>query len=139
MAVDPVTGEPAVEHELQATSHNNFLYAERLPLFYWPVMATDLTKPNYYIDRVKFGDDRVFGTQVMFGLGSVPGAGDPRAARRNELDTGDGLVERSGLRFGDASSATSATTSSGFPDRPAASSTRGGSRSRAWTTWVRIV
>ena len=65
LAVDPVTGEPAVDHELQASSQNNFLYAEGIPLFYWPVMATDLTKPNYYIDRVKFGDDRVFGTQVM--------------------------------------------------------------------------
>jgi len=64
-AVDPETGEPAVEHRYRATSRNNFLFLSGLPVLYWPVMATDLVKPNYYLDSLRLKHDRVFGTQVM--------------------------------------------------------------------------
>lgn len=95
LAVDAMTGEPAVEHELRASAHNNFLYGEGLPLFYWPVMATDLTKPNYYIDRVQFGDDRVFGTRVMvdWDLYQVFGIREPPRGTDWRLST-DWLSER---------------------------------------------
>jgi lipopolysaccharide export system protein LptA len=64
-AVDPETGEPAVEHQYLATSRNNFLFFTGLPVLYWPVMATDLAKPNYYLDGLRLKHDNVFGTQVM--------------------------------------------------------------------------
>jgi len=64
-AVDPETGEPAVEHQYLATSRNNFLFLTGLPVLYWPVMATDLVKPNYYLDSLRLKHDNVFGTQVM--------------------------------------------------------------------------
>lgn len=64
IAVDPITGEAAVEHELRARSRNNFLYVSGLPVLYWPVIATDLTKPTFYVDRVRLGNDSVFGTKA---------------------------------------------------------------------------
>jgi len=64
-AVDPETGEPAVAHQYLATSRNNFLFLGGVPVLYWPVMATDLAKPNFYLDGLRVKHDNVFGTQVM--------------------------------------------------------------------------
>jgi hypothetical protein len=59
------TGAPVVDHQKMVTSRNNVIYLEQVPLFYWPVMATDLDKPNYYIDSIKVTSDLVFGTRVL--------------------------------------------------------------------------
>ena len=66
--VDPQTGETVVEHQLLATSRNNFIYAGGVPIFYWPLIATDLNKPTYYVDRIKVKSDGVFGTQIYLDL-----------------------------------------------------------------------
>lgn len=63
--LDLRTGEPAVEHDLMAKSHNNFLYVGGVPLLYWPVIATNLRQPNYYLERFSLKNDNVFGTQVL--------------------------------------------------------------------------
>jgi lipopolysaccharide export system protein LptA len=63
--VDPATGEAEIDHQLMATSRNNFLFLSQVPVFYWPVIATDLTKPTYYIDRIRIKSDRVFGQQLL--------------------------------------------------------------------------
>jgi hypothetical protein len=71
--VDPITGqplinpngEPQVEHQMLATSRNNFIYVGGVPVFYWPVIATDLTAPNYYLNGFRLKNDRVFGTGPM--------------------------------------------------------------------------
>ncbi|HEX3726039.1 MAG TPA: hypothetical protein VHV08_07335 [Pirellulales bacterium] len=71
--INPITGtpevdahgEPVIDHEKMAVSRNNFLYVEQVPVFYWPVLATDLDKPNYYVNSVQVMSDRVFGTRVM--------------------------------------------------------------------------
>ena len=65
LAKDPETDEPLVKHKMMATSRNNFIYLGGVPLFYWPVMATNLTSPSYYIDRLKIKSDSVYGAQVM--------------------------------------------------------------------------
>lgn len=62
--IDPRTGEPAVNHELLATSRNNFIYVGGLPIFYWPTIATDLKKPVYYINQLSVRSDNVFGFQT---------------------------------------------------------------------------
>jgi hypothetical protein len=62
--VDPVTGEQVIDHDRLATSTNNLLYLDEVPVFYWPWLATDLEDPRYFIKRVRFGIDEVFGTQV---------------------------------------------------------------------------
>jgi hypothetical protein len=59
------TGGPIIDHEKLATSRNNFLYIEQVPVLYWPFMATDLEKPNYYVNSINVRNDRVFGTQIL--------------------------------------------------------------------------
>jgi hypothetical protein len=63
--IDPQTNEAAVDHDMLATSYNNFLYVGGVPVFYWPAMATDLRQPSYYLQRFSLKNDSVFGTQVM--------------------------------------------------------------------------
>lgn len=62
---DPLTGRPIVDHQYLTTSHNNLLYVGGIPLLYWPVMATDLKKPTYYVDSFRLKNDSVFGLQVL--------------------------------------------------------------------------
>ncbi|QDU98035.1 hypothetical protein Pla8534_58960 [Lignipirellula cremea] len=64
-AIDPETGDVRVEHKLRASSRNNFLYLGGVPVLYWPVLETDLTKPTFYVDSVRVRSDSVFGTQFM--------------------------------------------------------------------------
>lgn len=64
-AIDPITRKPDVEHDFLATSSNNFLYVGGWPVLYWPTIATDLSKPTYYIDKIKIKNDNVFGTQIF--------------------------------------------------------------------------
>ena len=114
-AIDPNTGDPAVQHELQAKSHNNFVYAGGWPLLYWPVMATDLTKPNYYVDRVQLGSDRVFGNQVRVDWDAYQILGHSRTSRRDEMVGIHGLAERAGFRSGLEVQLRSTRTCLGFP------------------------
>jgi lipopolysaccharide export system protein LptA len=63
--VDPATGEPAVEHDLLATSRNNFLYLGQVPVFYWPFLASNLRKPTFYVNGATVKSDTIFGQQVF--------------------------------------------------------------------------
>ena len=65
VAVDPNTGDPLVNREQLVTGRNNFVYVGGVPIFYWPFLATDLTKPTLYLDRVAVKNDDVFGTQLL--------------------------------------------------------------------------
>ena len=65
---DPFTGQPAagaVDHQLFATSRSTLAYVGGIPVFYWPVLTTDLLKPNFYVDHIRFGSDSIFGTQAI--------------------------------------------------------------------------
>jgi hypothetical protein len=62
--VDPATREVAVDHQLMSTSRNNFLYLGGVPVFWWPLMATDLTEPSFYVESLRLSNDRIFGTQI---------------------------------------------------------------------------
>ena len=79
--INPFTGEPEIAHRQLAESQGNFRLCTRgIPVFYWPTIATDLTKPSFFIDGVRVGNDDIFGTQVMvdldayqlFGLRNAP-------------------------------------------------------------------
>ncbi len=73
-------GEPIIDTKQLATSRNNRVYIEQIPVFYWPLMATNLEKPNFYIDDLMIKNDSVFGTQVyvdndayqLFGFDNPP-------------------------------------------------------------------
>ncbi len=64
VTIDPETGDPAIEHEYMATSRNNLVYVAGIPLLYWPVMATNLEKPSFYLDSLRIRNDNVFGLQI---------------------------------------------------------------------------
>lgn len=98
--IDPKTGAPQIDHQLLAESRDNYIYLAGVPVFYWPVLATDLTKPTYYVDRVRLKSDRVFGQQVLVDLDmyQLLGITDPIEGTRWGVST-DFLSER-GLALG---------------------------------------
>jgi hypothetical protein len=61
---DPQTCLPAVRHERLATASNNVIFIECVPVFYWPMISTDLSEPTYYIRTARINQDNVYGTQV---------------------------------------------------------------------------
>jgi hypothetical protein len=63
--LDYETGEPAVEHHRMATATENVLYLGSLPVFYWPVIATNLEEPTFYLRRIRLKNDSVMGTQIF--------------------------------------------------------------------------
>ncbi len=64
-----------------ATSRNNFVYLAGLPVAYWPVFSSNVSKPSFYLTGLKAKNDDIFGTQVMadfdmlqlLGIGEVSG------------------------------------------------------------------
>lgn len=60
---DPVTGAPPSQR--LATSQNNFLYLGGVPVFYWPVIATNLEDPTFYLKRIRGKHDSIFGLQIL--------------------------------------------------------------------------
>ncbi len=77
---DPRTGQVVANHSQMAESSGNFVYLRGIPVFYWPTIATDLSKPSFFIDRVRVGNDNIFGTQLgvdldayqLFGVRNPP-------------------------------------------------------------------
>jgi hypothetical protein len=78
--LDPNSSEQ-VDHSLLVTSRNNFVYVGGMPVFYWPALTTDATKPTFYVDQIKAKNDNVFGAQILvdwdtyqvFGLRPIEG------------------------------------------------------------------
>ena len=99
-AVNPANGEPQVDHRFLATARNNSIYLFENPIFYWPVIATDLTSPTYYINNVRIKSDQVFGQQLLldFDLYQLLGIQDPAQGTKWTLST-DYLSQR-GLALG---------------------------------------
>jgi hypothetical protein len=63
--LDPLTKKPIVNHDQEVTGQNNFVYIEDVPVFYWPVFATELNEPSFFLRRVMYKQDNVFGTQIL--------------------------------------------------------------------------
>ena len=63
--IDPLTGEPAIEHQQQVTSRGNTVTLGGVPILWWPVLATNATKPTFYINDLKIKNDQILGTQVL--------------------------------------------------------------------------
>lgn len=63
--LDPTTGEQVVEHQQTVTASNNLLFLGPIPVFYWPVFATDVQDPTFFIRNMQLRDDRVNGMQVL--------------------------------------------------------------------------
>lgn len=63
--IDPITGQPKIDHKRLATSRNNTLYVGGTPVFYWPVLSADINDPVFYLNKISFKNDSVFGFQVL--------------------------------------------------------------------------
>ncbi len=50
---------------MEATARNNFVYLGGLPVFYWPVMTSNIDAPNFYLRSAKVKNDTIFGQQVF--------------------------------------------------------------------------
>jgi len=63
--IDPATGEQVIGHRQRATARSNALYLGPVPVFYWPVLSTNLEDPTFYIRSANIRQDRVYGTQLL--------------------------------------------------------------------------
>ena len=63
--VDEETGEVVVDHDYFVTSENNALFVGDVPILWWPRLATNLEEPSFFVRRVRFKNDSVFGTQIL--------------------------------------------------------------------------
>ncbi len=66
--IDPQTGQPPTGEDYFAESRNNVIYLANVPVFYWPVLRTNLSNPSYYVERIRVGNDNIFGNQFGVGL-----------------------------------------------------------------------
>ena len=83
-----------------AESFGNAVYLLGVPVFYWPRLKTNLDNPSYYLERIRIGNDNVFGTQVFTGwdMYQLLGIQNPTPGTEWILDL-DYLSER-GFAFG---------------------------------------
>ncbi len=63
--INPETGQGLVVHDYLVTGRNNVTYVEGLPVAYWPVFATDLKRPTFYINKLEYKSDTIFGQQIL--------------------------------------------------------------------------
>lgn len=59
------TTSTVAETGMKARARNNFVYLEGLPVFYWPIMDTNVDTSNFYLSGLKYRNDQIFGNQVM--------------------------------------------------------------------------
>lgn len=98
--LDPATGEARVEHDLLATSRNNFVYAQGFPVFFWPYLATDLTKSNFYINDFSVGYDQMFGFQTHAGFDAYQIFGIRRPPPGTAWNLRSDYLSKRGFGFG---------------------------------------
>src|SRR5262249_25455720 len=86
--VDPRTGEPLIQHEQRLTARNNSIYVEDVPIFYWPVFSSDLERGNFYVTRLQFKEDQVFGFQFdsQFDAYQLLGIRNPPKGTKWDID-----------------------------------------------------
>ncbi|MFN9248298.1 MAG: organic solvent tolerance protein OstA [Planctomycetota bacterium] len=65
--VDPYSGQPQLQDDYFVDSRGNYVYVAGTPVFYWPRFQASLKDPNLYLDRLRFGNDQIFGYQVYTG------------------------------------------------------------------------
>ncbi len=97
---DPATGETRVEHNLLATSRNNFVYTQGFPVFYWPYLATDLNKPSYYLNDASISYDRMFGTHIHTGFDAYQLLGIRNAPKGTSWNVRTDYMSKRGYGFG---------------------------------------
>ena len=96
------TGQPIVDHQRLATSSNNFIFLGPVPVFYWPVLATDLNEPTYYIRRARLKQDNVYGTQVLTNWNGYQLLGIRNKPKGTDFDISLDYLNKRGFGYGGA-------------------------------------
>jgi hypothetical protein len=108
-ALDPLTGQPAVDfmtgetsttHQYLVKSESNFLHVAGVPVFYWPTISTNLEKPTYYLNNVRVRNDSVFGFQTLVELDMFQLLGYSEVPQGVEWDLNLDYLSDRGLGFG---------------------------------------
>ncbi|WP_231617549.1 organic solvent tolerance protein OstA [Novipirellula aureliae] len=86
---DPITGVTSIRKDPFVSSRDNFVYFGGVPILYWPTFSTSLRDPTLYVSDVAFGNDSIFGTQLLldFNLLQILGIDDPPSGVKWELST----------------------------------------------------
>ncbi|MBM3967140.1 MAG: hypothetical protein FJ308_19065, partial [Planctomycetes bacterium] len=50
---------------MKAKARSNFVYVEGVPVFYWPVLNSNVESPSFYVSGFQMRQDSLFGTVVM--------------------------------------------------------------------------
>ena len=98
--VDPATGRPIIDHQRMATSSNNLIYMGSIPVFYWPLMSTDLNEPTFYIRNAALGQDNVFGTQILTHWSGYQLLGVRNRPKGTDLDISLDYLSKRGFGYG---------------------------------------
>lgn len=98
--IDPQTGMPRAEDEYFAESRNNRVYLAGIPIFYWPVIRTSLSNPSLYLERLRIGNDSIFGTHVITGWDMYQVLGIRNYPRNSNWIGEIGYLEERGLVLG---------------------------------------
>lgn len=61
----PIQGNTGNQTGMKANARHNFVYLEGLPIFYWPVLNSNIDTSSYYITGLNYKNDDIFGNQVM--------------------------------------------------------------------------
>jgi len=77
----PVAGKTSSQTGMQAKARHNFVYLEGLPIFYWPILSSNIDTSSFYLSGLKYQNDTIFGNQVLakwdtyqvFGLQGIDG------------------------------------------------------------------
>lgn len=106
--VDPLTGIPiagpdgsmAVAHQQLATAESNVIHMRGVPVFYWPRFATNLQDPSFIINRIRVGNDNVFGTQAMIDWDAYELLGMENAPQGTEWNISTDYLSERGFGYG---------------------------------------
>ena len=98
---DPFTGAPTgVAHQQLAEARSNFIYLRGVPVFYWPTIATDLKEPSFIVDRVRLGNDSIFGTQAQVDFDAYQLLGIRNKPQGTEWGLSTDYLSERGFGFG---------------------------------------
>lgn len=61
----PMSNQASSETGMKARARHNFVYLEGFPVFYWPVLDTNVDTSGFYLTGLKVRNDQIFGNQAL--------------------------------------------------------------------------
>ncbi len=96
---DQTTGQPKLGNDFFVQAESNRVYANGIPVLYWPRFKSNLSDPGIYLRRFRIGSDQIFGTQIGTGWDMHQVLGRQRPKGTDWIGLLDYLSDR-GVGFG---------------------------------------